>query len=161
MSYELSTHVTSNSLSAAFKVGFNSGVALLANTTLLGKTSIAFSGSWSDYAVLQLKIITRLQAGATSATASVAISTDSGATFFLSMNISATMSALQITMHDFTVMGGNNQNLKIIQGITAQSDANRLASTATATLGFINQINYATSATMGGGQAFLYGYRDT
>jgi hypothetical protein len=76
------------------------------------------------------------------------------------MKSSATMSALQETMHDFTIMGGNNNSVKIIQGITAQAnDINKFASTATITSGFVDFIRYGTSATMGVGIAYLYGFK--
>lgn len=155
----LSAYITSVSASAAIALG--SACLLLGNMNTSGLTSLAFSGSWSDIAVLQLKIITRLQAGATSATVSIAISTDGGATTFLSMNSSATLSAGQQTMHDFTVMGGNNKLSKIIQEITAQvGSINKFAATATLSLGFINHIKYGSSATMAGGFAYLYGFKD-
>lgn len=85
---------------------------------------------------------------------------DGGATVFLSMNSSATLSAAQDTMHDFTVMGGNDKSVKFIQGITAQiGGVNKFAATATTTLGFVNFIRYGASATMGVGVAYLYGFK--
>lgn len=64
-------------------------------------------------------------------------------------------------MHDFTVMGGNNKVVKVIQEITAQpGGANKFAATATTTLGFVNHIKYGSSATMGTGFAYLYGFKD-
>lgn len=154
----LSTYITSASASAAINAG--SACQLLGSMPTSGETVLRFSGSWSNIAVLQLKIVMRLQAGATSATSSIAISTDGGATVFLSMDSSATLSALQETMHDFTVMGGNNQQVKFIQGITAQvGGLNKFAATATITLGFVNFIRYGSSATMGAGVAYLYGFK--
>jgi hypothetical protein len=167
MSYELANlagYLSSGSASAmietALQLGTNVGCVLLNVQNMAGSTSVAFSGSWSNVAVLQLKIVMRLEAGATSATASVMISTDGGTTGFLSMNSSATLSGLQVTMYDFTVMGGDNRAIKIIQEITSQSGRTVLASTVTNSAGFINYIRYASSATIGNGQAYLFGFRN-
>lgn len=154
----LAPYITSASASAAIAAG--SPLVLIGALDPSGLTSFAFSGSWSDYAVLQLKVLVRLQAGATSATVSIAISTDGGSTSFLSMNSSATLSSLQQTMHEFTIMGGNDMAFKVIQELTAQLGGfNKFAATGTGTSGFINHIKYGSSATMGAGFAYLYGYK--
>lgn len=181
----LATYVTSNSLSAAVATDTLTvrgsaavsatlsagavtvaskpiGDVILGYQAITAGNSFAFSGSWSDYAVLQLYAIFRTGSG-TSATSSAAIYTDGGTTPILNLaTASATLSTGQAVVVKLTVLGGNGIGLKSLDVETVKGgNLQTRAATATANTGFVNAIKFFTSATISTGMAVLYGFRFT
>lgn len=136
------------------------GCVLLGYQTLSNVNSWSFSGSWSDYAILQARALYRIETG-TSATASAAIYTDGGTTAFLSLRTaSTTQSANQIISVEYHVYGGDGRPIKLLEvNSRKQTNLQTFAVTATANTGFVNAIKYFSSATITAGMAVLYGFR--
>lgn len=136
------------------------GCVLLGYQTLSNVNNFAFSGSWSDYCVLQCRALFRVESG-TSATVSAAIYTDGGTTAFLGLaTVSATASTNQIIALEYDVYGGDGRPIKLMQARTnKQTNLQTLAATATANTGFVNAMKFFTSATITAGMAVLYGFR--
>jgi hypothetical protein len=185
-SIDLSAYVSSNSLSAAIATdaltvrgaaavsatmsaaavtvaGYPVGCVLLQHQTFGGTTSYSFSGSWSDFAVLQFYAHYRLESGA-AARGNFKIYNDGGTTEFLGLaDISLTLSTGQITAVDCKVYGGDNSPLKtfLFQATKQFAVTTQVydAMTSTLTAGFVNAIRFTSSATMTQGMAVLYGWR--
>jgi len=155
-------YVTSNSVSVMIAAAAppSPGSVLLGYKTLSNINEIAFSGSWSDYAVLQMYAQYRIESG-TSATASVGVYTDGGTTPFLSLGTSsATASTNQIIALDLKVFGGDGRPIKSLRSdTTKQTNLFNTAITATANTGFVNAIKWRVSATITAGMAVLFGWR--
>lgn len=187
-SIDLSAYVSSNSLSAAVATdaltvrgpasvsatmsaaavtvaGAPVGCVLLQYQTFGGTTTYSFSGSWSDFAVLQFYAHYRLESG-TAARGNFKIYNDGGTTEFLALaDISLTLSTGQITAVDCKMYGGDNSSLKtFLFEATKQFNITTKvydAMTSTLTAGFVNCIRFTSSATMTLGMAVLYGWRKT
>jgi hypothetical protein len=139
------------------------GCVLLEHQTFGGTTSYSFSGSWSDFAVLQFHAHYRVESG-TAARGNFKIYNDGGTTEFLALgDISLTLSTGQITAVECKMYGGDNSSLKtFLFEATKQFGVNTQvydAMTSTLTAGFVNCIRFTSSATMTLGMAVLYGWR--
>ena len=138
------------------------GSVLLSYQTITAGNSFAFSGSWSDFAVLQAYAIFRTGSG-TSVTTSAAIYTDGGTTAILGLaTASNTLSTGQAVALNIRVMGGNGLGLKTLD-VEAAKATNLVtrAVTATANTGFVNALKFFVSATVSTGMAVLYGWRSS
>lgn len=151
-------YVTSNSLSTAL-------AAVQPKTVLLGSISISaglgstigFSGSWSDYYMLEMHVSYRTNG--TSNTASVAIYTDGGTTPILSITQSTVSNGVVYRMETNVLLGAG---YKALRGQKVSDNGNFTFNTATANTGFVNAIKLlhgtAASATISSGVAMLIGY---
>jgi hypothetical protein len=148
------------SLAAVTVAGRPVGSVLLGYQTISNVNNFSFSGSWSDFCVLQLSAAYRIETG-TSATASAAVYTDGGTTPFLGLgSVSSTQSAGQLITVELAVYGGDGRANKLLRVDTAKAtNLITMAATATANTGFVNAIKYFTSATMTAGMAALFGWR--
>jgi hypothetical protein len=180
-SIDLSAYVSSNSLSAAVATdaltvrgpasvsatmsaaavtvaGRPVGAVLLGYTAIQDVTSIGFSGSWSDFAMLDFQAIYRIS-GASSA--SLAIFTDGGDTPILALTTGSTVAAGTVGA-DGRVLGGNGIAHKHITGTWRPAGSGGTGEhTATANAGFVNCLRFGHSKTMSSGVAVLLGYRIT
>ncbi len=177
---DLSAYVSSNSLSAAVATDVLTvrGAATVSATLSAGAVTVAgrpvgpvllgyqsltnsrgynFSGSWSDFCVLELKMFmangagttrTALVAGGTAVLTSgtVGVSSSYGGTVYLA-TFFGTDGAAQKAMHTY-----------VYDNITGAKSAN---TTSTANVSFINQIEFSITATASLIIASLYGYRKT
>jgi hypothetical protein len=148
------------SLTAITVAGRPVGSVLLGYQALSNVTQFSFSGSWSDFAVLQMYAAFRLEQG-TSATMSAAVYSDGGTTPFLSLpTVSATASANQVLAVDMMVFGGNGTGNKVLRvDLSKATNLANVAITATANTSFVNALKYFTSRTMTAGMACLFGWR--
>ena len=136
------------------------GAVLLGYQTLSNVNSWGFSGSWSDFCILEARSLFRVESG-TSATTSAAIYSDGGTTPFLNLaTASATASTNQIIALDLSVYGGDGRPIKALRANTAKgTNLTTTAVTATANTAFVNCIRFFTSATITAGMAVLHGWR--
>lgn len=136
------------------------GSVLLGYQTLSNVNSFGFSGSWSDFCVLECRALFRVESG-TSATTSAAIYTDGGTTPFLNLaTASATASTNQIIALEYQIYGGDGRPVKLMHvRSNRQTNLQTAAATATANTGFVNAMRFFTSATITAGMAVLHGWR--
>lgn len=177
----LAPYVTSNSLSAAVVTdaltvrgaasvsatlaasavtvaGFPVATTLLGYQTVDNVTSIGFSGSWSDFGILELRAAYRMSA---TATGSMLVFTDGGTTPILSVqSVTSPVGTNGIEFHGH-VLGGNNVLLKRVRGSWFFDASNTNNYSGTATAGFVNCIRLTHSRTLSSGMAMLIGYRTT
>lgn len=117
-----------------------------------------FSGSWSDYAMLELRATYR--PNGTSLTASVAIYTDGGTTPFLSFNAGTVSAGAFYNLTCRVALGGG---FKTLQYENATAAARTQGFTATSNTGFVNALalahGTAASATISIGLVQLFGLR--
>lgn len=179
---DLTAYVSSNSLSAAVATNtltvrgtasvsatMSAGAVTVAgrsvNTVLLGYqaisnvTSFSFSGSWSDYPILEITAFYQMSG---SATASITMFTDGGTTAFLSGQ-SGLLGGTNSVEFFGRFLGGDNRPWKYTRSTWygANGVTNFATLTSTATAGFLNCIKMVQSRTMSGGMAMLIGYRNT
>lgn len=136
------------------------GMVLLGSVSLsIGLAgTIGFSGSWSDYAMLELRATYR--PNGLSLTASAAIYTDGGTTAMLPLTVGTVSQAAfyHITLRAY--LGGG---FKTLQHENATAAARTQGVTATSNVGFVNCIRLmhgtAVSATISVGTAQLFGLR--
>jgi hypothetical protein len=141
-------------------------LALDGGMVLLGSVSASiglagtfgFSGSWSDYAMLELRATYR--PNGTSLTASAAIYTDGGTTPMLPLLVGTVSQGAFYHVTLRTYLGGG---FKSLQHENATAAARTQGHTATSNTGFVNCIRLqhgtAASATISVGFAQLYGLR--
>lgn len=178
-SIDLSAYVSSNSLSAAVATdvltvrgtasvsatlsaaavtvaGKPVGSVLLGYQTVQNVTSFSFSGSWSDYGMLELRATYTL---GQAASASFHIFTDGGTTPILAAISTDNPAATPLSL-EARVLGGNGVAAKYVEGIWRYgATASSSMWSATANAGFVNCVRVLQSATMSSGIAFLIGYR--
>lgn len=136
------------------------GMVLLGSVSLsIGLAgTIGFSGSWSDYAMLELRATYR--PNGLSLTASAAIYTDGGTTAMLAITC-GTVSAG--AFYHLTLRSYNGGGFKTLQMENATAAARTQGVTATSNVGFVNCIRLlhgtAASATISVGTAQLFGLR--
>ena len=134
------------------------GAVLLGYTALNNVTAFAFSGSWSDYPVLELASSYRMSG---SQTASIAFFQDGGTTEILNL-FSGGVVIGAAGVEVMCRLTGNGVVAKVGRvswyhvGAIGVGD---LSSTFTA--GFVNCIRYNQSKTMSSGMAILWGYRSS
>jgi len=182
---DLSAYVTSNSLSAAVATdaltvrgaasvsatlsagavtvaGRPVGPVLLGYTPLSATQEVRFSGSWSDFAILELVVHYQVESGAAS-TRPLDIYSDGGTTSFLTMgNTGMTAAANQIVIMQARIAGGNGLGVKSIFAETSRALlVGSMVMTSTANTAVVNCIQYASTATMTRGAAMLYGWRSS
>jgi hypothetical protein len=132
------------------------GAVLLGYQTVQNVTEFSFSGSWSDFAMLELRATYTL---GQAATASFHIFTDGGTTPILAVLSTDNPGATPLSL-EARVLGGNAINAKYVEGIWRYGNtASSSMWSATANAGFINCIRVLQSATMSSGMAYLIGYR--
>jgi hypothetical protein len=153
-------YTSTASFTAVTVAGRPVGSVLLGYQALSNVTQFGFSGSWSDFAVLQMYAIFRLEQG-TSATMSAAVYSDGGTTPFLGLgSVSATASTNQAIAVDMMLFGGNAQGNKVLRvDVSKATNLANVAVTATANTSFVNALKYFTSRTMTAGMACLFGWR--
>ncbi len=181
-SLDLSPYMTSNSISAAVATnaltvrgaasvsatlsaaavtvsGYPVGGALLGYQAVSNVTSVGFSGSWSDYPLMELRVM--YMVSGTNA-ASIALYTDGGTTPFLATN-TLTNAPFGPVVECIGRIMGNNTAQKYVFGSWYRSfdNAQLTNNTATANSGFINCIRMGQSKTMSSGFAMLIGYRSS
>lgn len=178
---DLAPYVTSNSLSAAVSTdvltvrgaaavsatlsagavtiaGRPSNSVLLGYQTLSGSNPVAgFSGSWSDFCLLQLRVMFRGVAAA-GGRSSVDIYSDGGGTPILSTQL-ATVSAANGIMYTIDIYGGDGAETKGIGTLHLNPVLFTHASTVTANTSFLNCVRFNASATVTAGVAILTGWR--
>lgn len=181
---DLSTYITSNSISAAVVTntltvragasvsatlsagavtvgGRPVGAVLLGYQTLSTTQNARFSGSWSDFVVLDLVVMYQTESG-TNSQRPVSIFSDGGTTPFLTLaNTSVTASSGLTFLSEVRVIGTNGRPQKIINA-SSRRDGNVLIFnnfSVTANTSFVNCISYSSTATMTNGTAVLYGWR--
>ena len=178
---DLTPYVTSSSLSAAVATdtltvrgaaavsatlsagavtiaGYPSNCVLLGYEPLSGSNPVAgFSGSWSDYCLLQLRVIFRGVA-ATSRQSTVQIFSDGGTSPILSAPL-ATVSASNAIMYTIDIYGVDGVGTKGIGTMHLNPVLFTALSTATANSAFVNCVRFNTSATVTAGVAILTGWR--
>lgn len=137
------------------------GAVLLGYQTLSNVNNFSFSGSWSDFCILECQALYRIESLGASITASAAIYTDGGTTPFLGLATASNTGSFNITVGlNMKVYGGDARPVKVLAIASSNSTSlQRFSSTATATAGYVNAIKYFTSATMTAGMAALYGWR--
>lgn len=122
-------------------------------------TALSFSGSWSDYAMLECRITYR--ASGTS-TASLAVFTDGGTTPMMGISLNYPIAATGGYGIEWLTWGANGTGTpNIAFTIYSSGTGNFSGYTATANSGFANCIKYSTSKTMSSGMAILIGYRSS
>jgi hypothetical protein len=142
------------------RLALDGGMVLLGSVSLsIGLAGvIGFSGSWSDYAMLELRATYR--PNGTSLTASAAIYTDGGTTPMLPLLV-GTVS--QGAFYHVTLRAYNGGGFKSLQHENATAAARTQGVTATSNTGFVNCIRLmhgtAASATISVGCAQLFGLR--
>jgi len=176
----LGGYVTSNSLSAAVATdtltvrgpaavsatlsagavtvsGYPVGSVLLAYQAVNNIATIGFSGSWSDYAILELRTMYRMSG---TATCSIQIFTDGGGTPILSIQspVSGPHGAVPVALN-VNVIGGDGIANKHLDARWMYNDLSAEIYSATANSGFVNCIRVLQSKTMSQGVAMLIGYR--
>ena len=182
-SLDLSPYMTSNSISAAVATnvltvrgaasvsatlsaaavtvaGYSVNSVLLGYQAINNVTSFSFSGSWSDYPVLEIRSMYRMSG---TSTASIALFTDGGTTEFLATNSGPLLPFGPGIIECFARVMGNNVAQKYVSGTWNRTADNSTFSnfTATANSGFINCLRVAQSETMSSGFAMLIGYRSS
>ena len=181
---DLAPYVTSNSLSAAVatdvltvrgaaSVSATMSAAAVtiagrpANSVLLGYQALSgnapiagFSGSWSDFCLLQLRVIYRGVAMPGAVRPSVNIYSDGGTSPVLSIQ-AATVSASQAIIYNVDVYGVDGTGTKGIACLNMNPALFTSNSTATANTAFINCLRFQTSATVTAGFAVLTAWRKT
>ncbi len=138
-----------------FKIaGFPAGSVLLGSASIAAN-SIRFSGSWSDYGILEVRCFFKATA---SGSVHIDIYTDGGTTAILRLDPagSATASHMFVTADIY--------NGTAFKGIHARKIMNAIvneAGSVTANTGFINalMVSVGTSLTLSSGMAQLYGRR--
>jgi hypothetical protein len=175
---DLSAYVSSNSLSAAVATdaltvrgaasvsatlsagavtvsGRPVGAVLLGYSSQTNTTRVRFSGSWSDFFLLELQIRVTAGGGTTLASAF----TDGGTTPILAIPLNASIPAYNNFVYEMRVSGGDGQSSKLMD-ISSDSIFGRYANiTATATAGFVNCLEVSICATCSVAFAALYGWR--
>lgn len=166
LSAALASYVTSNSVSAAIAnfVTSNSASAMIATqiaaspsgaVVLLGyqttanSTSFRFSGSWSDYAVIQL--VYQIEGETTNKTVSFAAYTDGGTTPIVSAKQAAgaeLVTPIFGRAEFFGIPSGIAQKAIWINQGKRSAGASTGVATSTANAGLINAVRVACSATM-------------
>jgi hypothetical protein len=180
---DLSPYVTSNSLSAAVATnvltvrgtasvsatmsaaavtvaGRPVGCVLLGYQSLSNVQTIGFSGSWSDFCILECVVQHSIQATA-NATRPVEVYSDGGGTPFLSAPTGYTASFGSALYLEFKLIGGNGQARKSLMSFHRRENDTGGTSqyTATANTSFVNCIRCVSTATISSGFAVLYGWR--
>lgn len=148
------------SAAAVTVAGYPVGAVVLGYQAVNNTQSIAFSGSWSDYPVMELRA-TYLMSG--TATASLGLFTDGGTTAFFTLQTGAN-SPYGPNLIEFIgrVMGnGGSQKYANATWFRTTDTTAVGAYSATANSGFINCIKLRQSKTMSSGMAILIGYRAT
>lgn len=144
------------SLSAPIQMnGFPMGSVLLGSASLGTGTSLRFSGSWSDYGLLELRCFFK---ATSSGSVNLNIYTDGGTTTIL------TCGGLGSATASYMFLDADIFNGTAFKGIAGKRITNAVvaqAATATANTGFINalQVSVGTSLTLSSGYAQLYGRR--
>lgn len=176
---DLAPYVTSNSLSAAVATdaltvrgaasvsatmsaaavtvgGHPVGAVLLGVDSGTAKRSFRFSGSWSDFAILQLHAGIRNGSGVFP----LSIYTDGGTTPILTGNLSITTGAGTSVVYECRVFGGDGAASKIMSAIgRGTGGVTPYVTTTTANAGFVNCISVSISLTASLAFAALYGWR--
>jgi hypothetical protein len=141
-------------------------LAIAPAMVLLGSVSVSvglagtfgFSGSWSDYAMLEMRAIYRPNGA--SLTASAAIYTDGGTTAMLPLLVGTVSAA---AFYHVTLRAYNGGGFKTLQMENATAAARTQGVTATSNTGFVNCIRLmhgtAASATISVGMVQLFGLR--
>jgi hypothetical protein len=177
---DLAPYVTSNSLSAAVATdalavrgaasvsatlsagavtvaGRPVGAVLLGYTAGAAVNTIGFSGSWSDFWYLQLTVF---QAGVPNGFPVAQVFTDGGTTPILSIPVNATVGASVRIQYEMRIMGGDNQAVKFMNAYAYLAPGGgAIASSATATAGFVNCVRFVMTGTASVAYAALYGWR--
>jgi hypothetical protein len=152
----LEPYVTSASVATA--LANNRGMVLLGSLSIsVGLAgTFGFSGSWSDYAMLEMRATYR--PNGTSLTASAAIYTDGGTTAMLSIPVGTVSSTV---FYHITLRAYNGGEFKTLQMENASVNARTQGVTATANGGFVNCMRLmhgtASSATISIGMVQLFG----
>lgn len=134
------------------------GAVVLGYQAVDNATTVAFSGSWSDFPYLQITA-TYLMSG--TATASIQLFTDGGTAAFLSVQTGAS-SPFGPTLVEFNGrLIGNGTAQKYILGswLRTADGVGVTVFSATANSGFVNCVRLLQSKTMSSGMALLIGYR--
>lgn len=178
----LAPYVTSNSLSAAVTTqaltvggaasvsatlsagavtlaGRPVGMVLLGYSAGTAFSSAAFSGSWSDYCSLVMRVA---QKGVGAGTPTVSVFKDGGTSAIMSVAPAVDVGATVSSVYEITVFGNGDGPTSILNVVAWQStNLTDLRVTSTANSAVINCIKVALTATASVGYAMLYGWRKT
>lgn len=178
---DLSPYVTSNSLSAAVATdvltvrgaasvsatmsaaavtlaGRPVGAVMLGYQALNNVSSVGFSGSWSDFAMLECRISYR---AGSAGTATINVFTDGGTSAIMSAAFVPVASGAGIYSLDWNTWGGNGRGSPFTYYViySAGTGASSGGTTATANTSFVNCVRFTQSVTMSSGMAVLIGWR--
>lgn len=175
----LAPYITSNSLSAAVATdtltvrgaaavsatlsagrvtvaGRPIGAVLLGTQSKTNTNSTEFSGSWSDFAILELRSFANAGGGFLP----VSIYTDGGTTPILSTGLNATVVAGSGISMECRVYGGDGAAFKIIDHVARTTEGLfRIGVTRTANAGVVNVLRVSFTATVSIMFSALYGWR--
>ncbi len=134
------------------------GMVLLQYQVIGDATSIGFSGSWSDFGVLELEALYRVSGANTSA---ITLFTDGGTTPMLQFQPASAIATGTIALN-CRVLGSDGLAVKHVTATWRPAgDGGTGGHTATVNSGVINCIRFSHSKTMSGGMAVLMGLRKT
>lgn len=135
------------------------GAVLLGVDSGVNKTTLAFSGSWSDFPILEIHSF----AINTTGTLPTAVFTDGGTTPILSMILSTSVAGGSDIVLESRVYGGDGQSHKALhsRAYVALGLFAPLSMTVTANTGFVNCIRISLTGTASYAFSALYGWRKT
>lgn len=174
----LAPYVTSNSISAAVttQVLTVNGHAAVSATLSAGRVTVAgrpvgavllgtqiktnatgteFSGSWSDFAILQLRTFVNAAGGFLP----TRIFTDGGTTPILAVDLPSSITAGRAVAIDCSIYGGNGAAFKIINIVSYDEVGFRMGTSQTANAGFVNALRISFTHTASIMFSALYGWR--
>lgn len=133
------------------------GAVLLGTVSGSNRASVAFSGSWSDFSILELHTYVTAGGGTTP----ISIFTDGGTTAILSTPLNAAITVPRSFVYRASIVG-NGTAFKLIDGLARDEFPSFYQGmTSTANSGFINCLRLSLTNTASVVFSALYGWRST
>jgi PhoPQ-activated pathogenicity-related protein len=134
------------------------GALLIGTATQANAQSVAYSGSWSDFVMLELRMYVRTSGAGINP---VSVFTDGGTTPVLTLPLQAAMTSGRNYVCTSTIYGGDGNSIKVIDSLARDSNNTYYTSqSVTANAGYINCLRVSLTATASLVISALYGWRN-